>query len=1545
MSPLNTPIRSFAIKTLLLLLALGGSQNPAMGVPTQHPWKEYYFKATVATFYSASVLNGYYDIRLAGAYLDSCEAALKSSPPNGREYAEAFTKINRLRNELNVSTGIAVDNMNYRYPAFSVMSGHRPEFNVVDDTEELLIESVIDRVISAPDPLVKGNLKDNTHFVLLNVNPYNETIFTVGLDYLGTNTGFYAIRLHELSTILDPAGFARFKSGALDSSDFRTIMESYGIDKLVCLNVRDNGSLAGGLFYKGITLQTVTLPEAKPRYVTYFEGFKVDKKESSSTATGLFLINAVLVTLLLLFLAVIRIDRNPFRMNLFFSKELGLSLGILISGALASVFVAYYLSTLIPTEINQYHSETMAKLWVLHHVLAPTIICAGISYLLQYKFSKEVVNSSAGFTRILFVSFTFPTLLVSYFEYYAELIPGDTLKYLVPLQAILFLPVSIHGGRVINALVKKEPIVAFPIIMLVIACALWFAGIWFDLRDLNDFSLLCTITSALFAGIGLLSGRIRLNNSVKHTSKFTVAGHSLLNPTSYITGGLNIPEVQKEITRFLNEDTQNMLVLQGEHGIGKSRFIREMVLNTDAKWVFYLGDCNEFPEGNAQLYEPFFNAFCQHEGQAGNLPKGFFVDRSGLSRNISKVVKLAGSAAPVDIGSVLSVEEDGSNRSVQEISSELLDILIQRRNESDLSRQILIIDDCQWMDQGTQELLSAFINQIRLRTKYSRYFKVILVTENNYSRESAFGKWLQGDNSLAITTIDLAMKDEMEFVNEVISMDTFHIGRDTNKGVGFASILKNHLLQICGEEAGERAKQRNKDSAIAFGFTPGDFFGYLAALEKKGYLKIDGDMLRLTAEPPGSDIINLKSGRSDAMTSEFESLDTADQLLLESAAHIGYKFDADILASIWKRDILDVIRQLEKLQYAGFVIDLHEEDNLFAFQDKELHRIIRTRSQQSEDTDERVRQLVIEYQKRIIETIVNKGEDYIRSLDLDILQSAIQRCFKYEKVDLIRKHTPLIGMYTSLKYAQAGKISKSADTLLRIFPLIDNFTEEQVSILARIFSLAVEMNTLREFDRAAIDVMHAEDIDLAGSSQAKLNMIDEILRKSRLRTSKSTVDFESIVHIVLRDIFRRIRGASAADKLRFEQRKSRIIQYQQGFTDQQNKLRVDFYLELLEAGNAVTLQHMLDDCLQSSFDELAGEIARHLSLISHEKPQDQLRYACVSLLLLSGNKGQIDSLQELKVLDAEQIKKTIYGLLGKESLRSRKAADLNYTISRFRDYFYNTADKADCTLYEDCIYFCDMAYDLSQRLHDERGCEMAMSYKGASLYQLKRFEESMDVYKKYFEWLITRTKEKSRFSYAIEGIGLNCQALNNYEVYEWLKRELYEHLLFVSKNMQEMPLQFSLIDKKKSLKDILPYAQADASELQDSGESDHELRSEITLRIIELLVCLAHSDGAVDDNERHDLTESAIALAYSLNLPHKTVRSAADQAYRKIASLEPEKRLNHFKEACLFLSKQESPYFTKAILRLCNDMVHADGKVTDEERRYLKAAEALLNEI
>ena len=57
---------------------------------------------------------------------------------------------------MQVSEAIAVDNVNYKYPASSLMSGHRQDFIIKDDAEELLVESLIEKVLSQNDPLNKG---------------------------------------------------------------------------------------------------------------------------------------------------------------------------------------------------------------------------------------------------------------------------------------------------------------------------------------------------------------------------------------------------------------------------------------------------------------------------------------------------------------------------------------------------------------------------------------------------------------------------------------------------------------------------------------------------------------------------------------------------------------------------------------------------------------------------------------------------------------------------------------------------------------------------------------------------------------------------------------------------------------------------------------------------------------------------------------------------------------------------------------------------------------------------------------------------------------------------------------------------------------------------------------------------------------------------------------------------------------------------------------------------------------------------------------------
>jgi hypothetical protein len=668
------------------------------------------------------------------------------------------------------------------------------------------------------------------------------------------------------------------------------------------------------------------------------------------------------------------------------------------------------------------------------------------------------------------------------------------------------------------------------------------------------------------------------------------------------------------------------------------------------------------------------------------------------------------------------------------------------------------------------------------------------------------------------------------------------------------------------------------------------------------------------------------------MTAAFIALPQEDQLLLESAAHIGYKFDADILAAIWKQDILTIIRKLESLEKSGFVKDLHEEDNLFSFRDKEMHRVIRKYYDKNEETDEGLRQLVIEYQKRIIDTIVVKGEDYISSLDIDILQSTIQRCFKYSKVDLIRKHTPVIGLYAALKYMQGGKANKAAQVLHRIYPMIESMDSIHVDLISQVLTTALDVGTanLEQFDKSFEETVESKDWPAASAISRNSNFLDDVMKRCLPFMSLSGDAYEKMVLAILLDAFRR----RSHDKIkeRLTARKEVINNLVKDFKNSENRLRVDFYFEILKQNRVDELESMFNSAFSNGYLTLSGEIARHISLNSGDAMR--YRYAINSLLILAGRYDEIRNDSSAPLLSVAEVKQIFQDLFAKENMRSSKASDVNFTISRFRDYFYSANQ------FDDCIYFCDLGFYLSQRLNDDRGMELALSNRGASLYRQQKFAESMTAYKDYFEWLITKTDDKERFSYVIEGIGLNCAALGDYTEYQRLKTELYEHLLFISKSMKEAPLKFSLINKEKLLKDILP-----ADDIEDQmpvQPSATGAQTDSIQHIIQLLVCLSLADGNVDSSEKHDISESAMALSISLNFPHDSVRAWVNKSFEEIKKMDSVGRELRFKESCQVLGKTESVTFTRAILHLCKDLVLADGIINENEKRLMDLANSIL---
>ena len=136
--------------------------------------------------------------------------------------------INALREEHSISESIATDNINYIYPSSSLMSGYRDDFIIKDDAEELLVESLIEKVLLQFDPLNRGLIKENIDYVVFQIIPFNQTIFQVASDFMSSETGHYVIRPHEFIEILDEDGFKRLKNDELSIDDWQKLFDNYG---------------------------------------------------------------------------------------------------------------------------------------------------------------------------------------------------------------------------------------------------------------------------------------------------------------------------------------------------------------------------------------------------------------------------------------------------------------------------------------------------------------------------------------------------------------------------------------------------------------------------------------------------------------------------------------------------------------------------------------------------------------------------------------------------------------------------------------------------------------------------------------------------------------------------------------------------------------------------------------------------------------------------------------------------------------------------------------------------------------------------------------------------------------------------------------------------------------------------------------------------------------------------------------------------------------------------------------------------------------------
>lgn len=1472
-------------------------------------------RAEIASFYSASLLNGYYELELVFDYLDSAENDLKNIKDTSL-YNSLFPRFKSLQDELVVSKDIATDNLNYIYPHYSIISGYRNDFNIIDSPEELLVEDVMLNVLEQNDPFSKGNLLDNSHFILVNYSPFDLGILGVCTDFLTSETNHYAIKPHEITKIIGAQGFMRYKQNRLTQADWKKIFDYYRIDKVYNLSIEDKGSILENLYYKGVTLNVIDRDDLELAAVKYYEAFKIDKSESFTDSLYILIASYIVFFLLI----IIGFENSFEKIKARFTLENIKADFIILVFVIVSIQISNYILSLLDPGINAFIGDPLSKAWIFLHVFLPIGISFILSFLFTTKFSKSVTTDKRFRSKFIFAAICAPILSDIFYMNYAKFIFDFNLDFIaLPLIVLLLLPSRLIGDLWYKYANKGEISRWHVLSVFLLIVNYYFSIIYFEEHSSNFYIAL--IMWIPLTGISYISSRSKNNiDSVIDEEQL----NSLTNPHQFIRKGLNIDSMEKEIIAFINSDIDILSIVDGGSGVGKTRFFREFKKKNQNYEVF-IGDFDEFKEGVIQLYEPFYEAFCLHDNMNYQIEKGFFSDRSVTFNSLKKVATIASKAGPIDLGEFISID-DNDGLSVNEISGELLEFLVDQAkiNKDDNKKFVLILDDYQWVDSATNELLLNFIEKVKNRGSLSRKFKIILSVselELNLKNDDiifndSFKKVVDLIGDENIRNFQLKATDSKDFLNALFDENGYAYFSDDsdesesdNKNVVFSPNLKAHLSDVV---------QSNAKS-----FKPGSLFNYIQALKNFNLLGIEGNLFRLIREPDEN--FTFEDSEQILMKSKFDALSDEDKKIIESASHIGFKFDASIVAHIWKIDLIHIISILESLEILGLVEDDPSLDNVYVFTNKNFHKWLR--SNHSKENSNVFRQKIIEFQKRIINSILSKGDEYIDNLDIDILKSISNRCNLFLNIDEIERSALKFNLLTAGKLTSLNKLSQASEYLGKAAYSFKYLDESQIK------SLFYIIENYQQIDKT----LNQLEVLITRDNQKNLVLLDEIFEVLLKRTDNTLRS--KLVLIFLLDAYR---NKAEVDRIenninRTIIEESKIQRFKKvfdifPFIIEKDRLRGDFYKTLISnPSDIVTLSALKKSSITSSDFNLASEISRYLALcLKSKETVDQMFTHVVDSLYIEARREDDIKLLNYSEIDAGQIIKIVKNLLSNTRISFQKASDLSNTITRIIEVLFFKED------YINLLEVAKLGESLNTRIGDNFGLHIIWSYSGASNLILGNIQEAEENYKSHFYSLIKSGSDKKLFAGPIEGILYCCQKRDDYTLFENLKVEMYEHLLFINSKMKESELKDSLIKKEVKLKELIP----PSNKINKSIDSNASfIMSEI---VFKLLYSISRSDGNVDKRELHDICESVNAITYSMGLKVEMNISVLEASKAEIDEIELKDLPIYFKGICQNIKEKYDENRLRSVYFFCRDIAIADGIITESEQELLDIAKVNL---
>ncbi len=470
--------------------------------------------------------------------------------------------------------------------------------------------------------------------------------------------------------------------------------------------------------------------------------------------------------------------------------------------------------------------------------------------------------------------------------------------------------------------------------------------------------------------------------------------NNLKTPPYFCTPG---EETLNSVVDFIVKDQDSkieIVFIEAEQGCGKTRLANELAKRVGESYeeeniTILFGDCDEpFTSSDCITYEPFVQALGDRLGIGRFMNPTEKIEklRSGLvgtGMNLALSMTGVGGA----LNHLMDIESSSSNQkyNIDEIVTVIAQTFVEL-SKSSMGRVIFILDDTQWIDEETHELLKLLL--LKLDSEFDENEICFIFTSRpvpETDKIKVMLKEFENKNVINVnTTLNQQAIEKPEFVDGLLKTLAFDFHSRSSIRRFVLSQEIHRPLQIL--QFLENALDNNMIESI------GDVFS----------LSHGADLKKL---PPPHDYQRMVEAQLSNLSPKLIDI-------LQCCALMGRSFKASIVSKIFNIDLLELLTLFKDAEMKNIITDVANEDDVFDFFDKRMVSIFKNLGKDSKNPGSgTLSQKVREYHKRFLELkeseLIEKGlnfEDisYREVLNLATHATAISDNIPQKALDLNR---------------------------------------------------------------------------------------------------------------------------------------------------------------------------------------------------------------------------------------------------------------------------------------------------------------------------------------------------------------------------------------------------------------------------------------------------------------------------------------------------------------------------------------------------------------